>query len=168
MSVVRFHTPRSFFGSNRRPRPPAAIWGMLRVLWPCFFNFLLIRSLNRRKASRVDRERGLSLPARFAERTRSEQPFFFALKQIRKIKKKIIKTRPGQLRCWDDHRANPNKRLYQGAGWHEALPAACRQPHFRAHRRLRGSHPTAVFWQAPACGRQSPCDLAGAYGAGTR
>ena len=62
MSVVRFHTPRSFFGSNRRPRPPAAIWGMLRVLWPCFFNFLLIRSLNRRKASRVDRERGLSYP----------------------------------------------------------------------------------------------------------
>ena len=81
---------------------------------------------------------------------------------------RIIITRPGQLRCWDDHRANPNKRLYQGAGWHEALPAACRQPHFRAHRRLRGSHPTAVFWQAPACGRQSPCDLAGAYGAGTR
>ena len=62
MSVVRFYTPRSFFGSNRRPRPPAAIWGMLRVLWPCFFNFLLIRSLNRRKASRVDRERGLSYP----------------------------------------------------------------------------------------------------------
>ena len=102
------------------------------------------------------------------ERTRDEREFFFALKQIRKIKKKIIKTRPGQLRCWEDHRANPNKRLYQGAGWHEALPAACRQPHFRAHRRLRGSHPTAVFWQAPACGRQSPCDLAGAYGAGTR
>ena len=55
MSMVRFLTPRPFFGSNRRLSSTSSQNGILRVPWPSIFNFLPKRSLNRRKPSRNDR-----------------------------------------------------------------------------------------------------------------
>ena len=52
MSMVRFLTPRSFFGSNRRLSSTSSQNGILRVPWPSIFNFLPKRSLIRRKPPR--------------------------------------------------------------------------------------------------------------------
>ena len=66
MSMVRFLTPRPFFGSNRRLSSTSSQNGILRVPWPSIFNFLPKRSLNRRKPPRNDRGRGLSYTRCFA------------------------------------------------------------------------------------------------------
>ena len=66
MSMVRFLTPRSFFGSNRRLSSTSSQNGILRVPWPSIFNFLPKRSLIRRKPPRNDRGRGLSYTRCFA------------------------------------------------------------------------------------------------------
>ena len=66
MSMVRFLTPRYFFGSNRRLSSTSRENGILRVPWPSIFNFLPKRSLIRRKPPRNDRGRGLSYTRCFA------------------------------------------------------------------------------------------------------
>ena len=66
MSMVRFLTPRPFFGSNRRLSSTSSQNGILRVPWPSIFNFLPKRSLIRRKPPRNDRGRGLSYTRCFA------------------------------------------------------------------------------------------------------